>query len=107
VTTFVGVPAMLARLVNSNPDRRGCQRARVAFSSDHLPERFAGACGIRRSGKARQASYATVLLNGYGMVELGGLAMMGVDLSFLRRAAACVFLCSVSGSHCRLSKIAV
>ena len=24
-----------------------------------------------------------VLLNGYGMVELGGLAMMGVDLSFL------------------------
>ena len=24
-----------------------------------------------------------VLLNGYGMVELGGLAMMGIELSFL------------------------
>ncbi len=33
------------------------------------------------------------MLNGYGMVELGGLAMMGIELSFLPAAASCAFPC--------------
>src|ERR1039458_9784564 len=32
-----------------------------------------------------------VLLNGYGMVELGGLAMMGIELSFLRSSGGLCF----------------
>ena len=39
VTTFVGVPAMLARLVNSNPDPARLASVRVWLSaSDHLPD---------------------------------------------------------------------
>jgi long-chain acyl-CoA synthetase len=86
VTTVVGVPAMLARLVNSNPDPARLAKVRVWLSaSDHLPSevrqrlREFGAL-VRLPGGKR---IPPVLLNGYGMVELGGLAMMGVDLSFL------------------------
>jgi len=86
VTTFVGVPAMLARLVNSNPDPARLASVRVWLSaSDNLPEevrkrlREFGAL-IRLPGGRR---IPPVLFNGYGMVELGGLAMMGIELPFL------------------------
>jgi acyl-CoA synthetase (AMP-forming)/AMP-acid ligase II len=87
ITALVGVPAMFARLVNSNPDPARLRSVRVWLSaSDHLPAevrlkmRQFGAL-VRLGGKRR---IPPVLLNGYGMVELGGLAMMGIELSFLR-----------------------
>jgi acyl-CoA synthetase (AMP-forming)/AMP-acid ligase II len=86
VTSVVGVPAMFARLVNSTPDPARLRSVRLWLSaSDHLPGevrqrlRQYGAL-VRLPGGRR---IAPVLLNGYGMVELGGLAMMGVDLPLL------------------------
>jgi acyl-CoA synthetase (AMP-forming)/AMP-acid ligase II len=86
VTTIVGVPTMFARLVNSNPDPARLKSVRMWLSaSDHLPAevrrqlRKFGAL-VRLPGGRR---IPPVLLNGYGMVELGGLAMMGVELSFI------------------------
>jgi len=82
ITAMVGVPAMFARLVNSNPDPARLRSLRVFLSaSDHLPSevrvrlRDYGAL-FRLPGLPR---VPPILLNGYGMVELGGLAMMGVD----------------------------
>ena len=85
VTAFVGVPAILARLVNSNPEPARLRTIRVWLSaSDHLPE--AVRMRLRDYGALLRLPFGRrippVLLNGYGMVELGGLAMMGVDLSF-------------------------
>jgi acyl-CoA synthetase (AMP-forming)/AMP-acid ligase II len=75
---------MLARLVNSNPDPRRLASLRVWLSaSDYLPGevrdrlREFGAL-LRLPGGRRMPP---VLLNGYGMVELGGLAMMGIEVS--------------------------
>ncbi|MGD0736712.1 MAG: class I adenylate-forming enzyme family protein [Terracidiphilus sp.] len=86
ITAVAGVPAMFARLVNSNPDPTRLKSVRLWLSaSDHLPSevrlrlRNFGAL-VRLPGKLR---IPPVLLNGYGMVELGGLAMMGIELSFL------------------------
>ncbi len=85
VTAFVGVPAMLARLMNSNPDPTRLASVRVWLSaSDNLPEEVRQRLGkfgalVRLPGGHR---IPPVLLNGYGMVELGGLAMMGIDLPF-------------------------
>ncbi len=86
VTAFVGVPAMFARLVNANPDPARLASVRVWLSaSDQLPSevrqrlRQFGAL-FRLPGGGR---IPPVLLNGYGMVELGGLAMMGVELPLL------------------------
>jgi acyl-CoA synthetase (AMP-forming)/AMP-acid ligase II len=85
VTAFVGVPAMFSRLVNSDPDPARLKNIRLWLSaSDHLPSevwqrlREFGAL-LRLPGGGR---VPPVLLNGYGMVELGGLAMMGIELSF-------------------------
>jgi acyl-CoA synthetase (AMP-forming)/AMP-acid ligase II len=86
VTSVVGVPAMFARLVNSNPDPAQLKSVRLWLSaSDYLPMevrrqlRSFGAL-LRLPGGRR---IPPVLLNGYGMVELGGLAMMGVELPFI------------------------
>jgi acyl-CoA synthetase (AMP-forming)/AMP-acid ligase II len=86
VTTFVGVPEMFARLVNANPEPARLRSVRAWLSaSDHLPARVRqqlrkfGAL-LRLPGGLR---IPPLLLNGYGMVELGGLAMMGVELPFL------------------------
>lgn len=84
VTAFVGVPAMFAKLVNSNPEPQRLASIRLWLSaSDNLPSE------VRR--QLRQFGALTrlpggrrippVLLNGYGMVEIGGLAMMGIELS--------------------------
>ncbi len=87
VTAFVGVPTMFARLVNSNVAPLRLASVRVWLSaSDHLPSevrqslRQFGAL-VRLPGGWRMPP---VLLNGYGMVELGGLAMMGTALPFMR-----------------------
>jgi acyl-CoA synthetase (AMP-forming)/AMP-acid ligase II len=87
VTAFVGVPTMFARLVNSNPAPARLASVRVWLSaSDHLPSevrlrlREFGAL-FRLLGRWR---VPPILLNGYGMVELGGLAMMGIELPWLR-----------------------
>lgn len=86
ITAFVGVPTMFARLVNANPAPARLASVRVWLSaSDHLPSevrqrlRQFGAL-FRLPGGGR---IPPVLLNGYGMVELGGLAMMGVELPLL------------------------
>ena len=85
ITTFVGVPEMFARLVNSNPDPARLASIRVWLSaSDHLPSEVRES--LRKFGAfvklPDNRRIPSVLLNGYGMVELGGLAMMGIDLSF-------------------------
>jgi long-chain acyl-CoA synthetase len=87
VTTVVGVPVMLARLVNCEPDPRRLASVRVWLSAgDYLPsevrERLQRFGALARLPGGHRIP--PVLLNGYGMVELGGLAMMGVELSFLR-----------------------
>lgn len=86
VTAMVGVPTMFARLVNSNPDPARLASVRLWLSaSDHLPSDVRQR--LRQFGALLRLPFGRrippVLLNGYGMVELGGLAMMGIELSFL------------------------
>jgi acyl-CoA synthetase (AMP-forming)/AMP-acid ligase II len=86
VTTVVGVPTMFARLVNSNPDPGRLSSVRVWLSaSDHLPSEVR--LRMRQFGALVRLPFGRrippVLVNGYGMVELGGLAMMGIEFSFL------------------------
>ncbi|HEU5350020.1 MAG TPA: class I adenylate-forming enzyme family protein [Terracidiphilus sp.] len=86
VTAFIGVPAMFARLVNANPSAARLASVRVWLSaSDHLPAEVRQR--LRRYGALFRVPgglrIPPVLLNGYGMVELGGLAMMGVELPFM------------------------
>jgi len=80
------VPAMFARLVNSTPKPARLRSVRLWLSaSDHLPgevrQQLRQYGALLRLPAGRRI--APVLLNGYGMVELGGLAMMGVDLPLL------------------------
>jgi long-chain acyl-CoA synthetase len=86
ITAVVGVPTMFARLLNSHPDPRRLASVRLWLSaSDDLPGevrtrlRNFGALA-RLPGGLR---IPPVLVNGYGMVELGGLAMLGIDMPFL------------------------
>ena len=86
ITAFVGVPAMFARLVNSNPEPARLASVRVWLSaSDQLPSEVR--LRLRQFGALFRLPFgrrvAPVLLNGYGMVELGGLAMMGIETSLL------------------------
>jgi long-chain acyl-CoA synthetase len=86
VSAFVGVPEMFARLVNSHPDPTRLSSVRVWLSaSDYLPSEVRN--GLRKFGALVRLPggwrVPPALLNVYGMVELGGLAMMGVDLSLL------------------------
>ncbi len=86
VTAFIGVPTMFARLVNSNPQPARLASVRVWLSaSDHLPSdvrrrlrRFGALFRLPGGGRI-----PPVLLNGYGTVEIGGLAMMGIELPLL------------------------
>ena len=94
ITAFVGVPAMFARLVNSNPDPARLATIRLWLSaSDHLPDavrlrlRQFGAL-FRLPGGLR---VPPVLLNGYGMVELGGLAMLGIEFSLFPGSSGLCF----------------
>jgi acyl-CoA synthetase (AMP-forming)/AMP-acid ligase II len=90
VTSMVGVPAMFARLVNSHPDPDRLKTVRVWLSaSDHLPDEVREK--IRQFGSLLRLPggkrIPPVLLSGYGMVELGGLAMMGVGISLVPSSA--------------------
>ena len=81
VTAVVGVPAMFARLVNSDPEPGAAgQRARLALGQRSFARRGAAAAArLRRAARLPGGRrIPPVLLNGYGMVELGGLAMFGV-----------------------------
>jgi acyl-CoA synthetase (AMP-forming)/AMP-acid ligase II len=86
ITAIVGVPAMFARLVNSNPEPARLRSVRVWLSaSDHLPSEVRQR--LRKYGALVRLPVGLrippVLLNGYGMVELGGLAMMGIEFPLL------------------------
>ncbi len=86
VTSVVGVPAMFARLVNSNPEPARLASVRLWLSaSDNLPspvrQRLRQYGALVRLPAGRRIP--PVLINGYGMVELGGLAMMGIDSALL------------------------
>jgi acyl-CoA synthetase (AMP-forming)/AMP-acid ligase II len=86
ITAVVGVPAMFARLVNAHPEPARLASVRVWLSaSDHLPgevrQRLRNYGALLRLPGGRRLP--PVLLNGYGMVELGGLAMMGIELPLL------------------------
>jgi long-chain acyl-CoA synthetase len=87
ITAFVGVPTMFARLVNSNPAPARLASVRVWLSaSDHLPSEVR--LRLRQFGAMFRLvggwRVPPILLNGYGMVESGGLAMMGIELPWLR-----------------------
>jgi len=95
VTTFVGVPEMFARLVNANPEPARLRSVRLWLSAAiTCPRSFAAVAKLWRvlpiSGGRR---IPPLLLNGYGMVELGGLAMMGVELPFLPGSGDLCFQC--------------
>jgi long-chain acyl-CoA synthetase len=94
ITAVVGVPAMFARLVNSNPEPVRLRTVRTWLSaSDHLPSEVRQR--LRRFGTLVRLPggrrIPAVLLNGYGMVELGGLAMMGVELSLVAGSCGMCF----------------
>jgi acyl-CoA synthetase (AMP-forming)/AMP-acid ligase II len=86
VTAVVGVPAMFARLVNANPDpAKLCSSLRTVrvwlSASDHLPQEIRQR--LHPFGALLRLPFGqripSVLLNGYGLVELGGLALLGVE----------------------------
>lgn len=86
ITTFAGVPAMMAKLVNAQPSKQQLSSIRVWLSaSDHLP--VSVRLRLRQYGALFRLPFGRrvrpLLLNAYGMVELGGIAMLGVDASFL------------------------
>ncbi len=85
VTSVVGVPAMYARLLNSNPDAARLKSVRLWLSaSDHLPGEIRER--LRKFGSLLRIPGLRIpplLINGYGMVELGGMAMVGVELSLI------------------------
>jgi acyl-CoA synthetase (AMP-forming)/AMP-acid ligase II len=94
VTAFVGVPAMLVKLVEAAPPREKLASLRVWVSaSDFLPP----ACRhrlLQYGAVARVFGRRVVrplLINVYGMAELGGSAMLGLDVPGLPgRGELCV-----------------
>jgi long-chain acyl-CoA synthetase len=81
ITTVVGVPAMLAQIVNARPDPARLASVRVWLSSsDHLPpavrERLLEYGALVRLPGGRRVE--PLLLDAYGMVELGGIATLGI-----------------------------
>ncbi|MFB3779351.1 MAG: class I adenylate-forming enzyme family protein [Bryobacteraceae bacterium] len=86
IKVVVGVPAMFIRLVNSAPDAEALASVRVWISaSDHLPGYFRRRLleyGALLRGPSR-LRIRPVFVNAYGMVELGGIAMFGLDAPFV------------------------
>ncbi len=82
ITTVVGVPAMLAQIVNARPDPVRLASVRVWLSSsDHLVpavrERLLEYGALARLPGGRRVE--PLLLDAYGMVELGGMATLGIS----------------------------
>lgn len=74
LSIVVGVPTMFIRLLNASPSRESLSSVRLWVSaSDHLPAAY----------RRRLLQYGGVFINAYGMVELGGVVMFGVDARFL------------------------
>jgi acyl-CoA synthetase (AMP-forming)/AMP-acid ligase II len=83
ITSFIGVPAMFIKLVNASPPPERLAGVRLWVSaSDHLPIPY------RRRLLSYGALYRIlgrrivppVFINIYGMVELGGSAMIGIHV---------------------------
>ena len=94
VTAVIGVPAMFARLVNSHPDPARLAAIRLWLSaSDELPGEIRDR--LRRLGALARLPgglrIPPMLVNGYGMVELGGLAMLGLELPLLHGSGSFCF----------------
>jgi acyl-CoA synthetase (AMP-forming)/AMP-acid ligase II len=86
INVVVGVPAMFIRLVNAAPDAEALSSVRLWVSaSDHLPGYYRsrllqyGAL-LRGPGRMR---IKPLFINAYGMAEIGGIAMFGLDAPFL------------------------
>jgi acyl-coenzyme A synthetase/AMP-(fatty) acid ligase len=86
VTSFIGVPAMFIKLMNAAPPPHKLASIRLWISaSDHLP-------GAYRNRLLRYGALYRILglrvvppifINIYGMVELGGSAMIGIHVPFM------------------------
>jgi len=86
ITSFIGVPAMFIRILKADPDPRRLAGIRMWISaSDRLPEPVRTALlrygALYRIFGKRLAP--PLLIDFYGMVELGGSAMMGIKAPFL------------------------
>lgn len=86
ITSFIGVPAMFIKLVNASPPPDKLASVRLWVSaSDHLPlsyrRRLLGYGALYRLLGVRLAP--PVFINIYGMVELGGSAMIGMKIPLL------------------------
>ncbi len=86
INVVVGVPAMFIRLINAAPAPESLASVELWVSaSDHLPGFYRrrllqyGAL-VRGPGRFR---IRPLFLNAYGMVELGGIALFGLDAPFL------------------------
>lgn len=81
ITALVGVPTMLAKLVHAEPPPEKLASIRLWLSaSDYLPraigERLLAYGALARLPGGRRVR--PLLLDAYGMVELGGIAMIGI-----------------------------
>lgn len=86
VTSFIGVPAMFIKLLNSEPETEKLATVRMWISaSDHLPQSYRR--GLLKYGALHRIFghriAPPIFINIYGMVELGGSAMIGINLPFL------------------------
>jgi acyl-CoA synthetase (AMP-forming)/AMP-acid ligase II len=86
ITSFIGVPAMFIKLVNASPPPERLASVRIWISaSDHLPipyrRKLLGYGALYRFLGRRIAP--PVFINIYGMVELGGSAMIGMKIPLL------------------------
>lgn len=86
VTSFIGVPAMFIKLLNAAPPRHKLASVRMWISaSDHLPDSYRTEL-LKHGALYRLFGRRLVpplFINIYGMVELGGSAMIGVKIPFL------------------------
>lgn len=86
ITSFIGVPAMFIKLVNASPPPEKLASVRMWISaSDHLPIPYRRRL-LRYGALYRLFGRRVVpplFINIYGMVELGGSAMIGMKIPLL------------------------
>jgi long-chain acyl-CoA synthetase len=86
INVVVGVPSMFIRLVNAAPDAEALASVRLWVSaSDHLPAFYRSRLlkyGALLSGPGR-LRVRPLFINAYGMAEIGGIAMFGLDAPLL------------------------